>query len=82
MRALRALVLGRYSPAKGLETILRGAALAGGVRLEAHGSTGDGEYDAHKRYLERLAPSSGSTRTSAVPCRAARSRRSSRAATC
>src|SRR3954447_665632 len=33
---LRALVLGRYSPAKGLETILRGAALAG-VHVEAHG---------------------------------------------
>jgi len=53
--ALRALVLGRYSPAKGLETILRGAALAGGVRVEAHGSTGDGEYDAHVRELEALA---------------------------
>lgn len=52
---LRALVLGRYSPAKGLETVLRGAALAGDVRLEAHGSTGDGEYDAHKRDLGRLA---------------------------
>ena len=56
---LRALVLGRYSPAKGMETILRGAALAGGVRVEAHGSTGDGEYDAHKRELERLAAELG-----------------------
>jgi len=56
---LRALVLGRYSPAKGLETILRGAALAGGVRLEAHGSTADGGYDAHRRELERLAASLG-----------------------
>jgi glycosyltransferase involved in cell wall biosynthesis len=51
---LRALVLGRYSPAKGLETILRGAALAGGVRVEAHGSTAGGEYDGHKRELELL----------------------------
>ena len=51
---LRAIVLGRYSPAKGLETILRGAALAGGVRVEVHGSTGGGEWDAHKRDLERL----------------------------
>jgi len=51
---LRALVLGRYSPAKGLETILRGAALAGGVRVEAYGPVG-GEYDEHKRALERLA---------------------------
>jgi glycosyltransferase involved in cell wall biosynthesis len=56
---LRALVLGRYSPAKGLETILRGAALAGGVLLEAHGSTGDGEYDWHKSELERLAAELG-----------------------
>ncbi|MDX6470935.1 MAG: hypothetical protein QOF75_2738 [Gaiellaceae bacterium] len=52
---LRALVLGRYSPAKGLDTILRAAAAAGNVRLEVHGSTGDGEYDAHKRELEQLA---------------------------
>jgi glycosyltransferase involved in cell wall biosynthesis len=52
---LRALALGRYSPVKGLETVLRGVALAGGVRLEMHGSTGGGEYDAHKRELERLA---------------------------
>jgi glycosyltransferase involved in cell wall biosynthesis len=56
---LRALVLGRYSPAKGLDAILRGAALAGGVRVEAHGSTADGEYDAHKRELERLAAELG-----------------------
>src|SRR5437667_6878434 len=49
---LRALVLGRYSPAKGLETILRGAALAG-VRLEIHGS--DETFEAHKRALEPLA---------------------------
>ncbi|HET7572831.1 MAG TPA: glycosyltransferase [Gaiellaceae bacterium] len=56
---LRALVLGRYSPAKGLETILRAAALAGGVRVECHGSTADGEYDGHKRELERLAAGLG-----------------------
>jgi glycosyltransferase involved in cell wall biosynthesis len=56
---LRALALGRYSPAKGLGTVLRAAALAGDVRLEAHGSTGDGEYDAHKRYLEQLAEELG-----------------------
>jgi glycosyltransferase involved in cell wall biosynthesis len=55
----RAVVLGRYSPAKGLETIIRGAALAGGVTLEAHGSTGDGEYDEHKRYLAGLAEELG-----------------------
>ena len=56
---LRALVLGRYSAAKGIETILRGAALAGGVSIEAHGSSGGGEYDAHKRELERLAAELG-----------------------
>jgi glycosyltransferase involved in cell wall biosynthesis len=49
---LRALVLGRYSPAKGLETILRGAALAG-VRVEAHGS--DETFETYKRTLEPLA---------------------------
>src|SRR5258706_1732271 len=45
---LRALVLGRYSPAKGLETILRGAELAG-VHVEAHGS--DESFEAYKRGL-------------------------------
>jgi len=48
---LRALVLGRYSPAKGLETILRGAALAG-VHVEAHGS--DETFEAYRRTLEGL----------------------------
>jgi glycosyltransferase involved in cell wall biosynthesis len=56
---LRALVLGRYSPVKGLETVLRAVSLAGGVRLEAHGSTGGGEYDAHKGELQRLAEELG-----------------------
>jgi glycosyltransferase involved in cell wall biosynthesis len=49
---LRALVLGRYSPAKGLETILRGAALAD-VELELHGS--DETFEAYKRQLAPLA---------------------------
>jgi glycosyltransferase involved in cell wall biosynthesis len=49
---LRALVLGRYSPAKGLETILRGAALAG-VHVEAHGS--DETFESYKRSLAPLA---------------------------
>jgi glycosyltransferase involved in cell wall biosynthesis len=48
---LRALVLGRYSPVKGLETILRGAELAG-VHIEAHGS--DRSFEDYKRGLERL----------------------------
>ena len=50
---LRALVLGRYSPAKGLETVLRGVALAGGVRLEVHGT--DATFADYRRSLERLA---------------------------
>jgi glycosyltransferase involved in cell wall biosynthesis len=45
---LRVLVLGRYSPAKGLETILRGAALAG-AHVEAHGS-----HETFGRYKESL----------------------------
>jgi glycosyltransferase involved in cell wall biosynthesis len=49
---LRALVLGRYSPAKGLETILRGAALAG-VHLEVHGS--DESFESYRRGLDELA---------------------------
>jgi len=52
---LRVLVLGRYSPVKRLDTVLRGAALAGGVRLEAYGATGGGAFDVHKQELERLA---------------------------
>ena len=48
---LRVLVLGRYSPAKGLETILRAAALAG-AHVEAHGS--DEAFEQYKRGLERL----------------------------
>ena len=51
---LRALVLGRYSPAKGIETILRGAAIAG-VHVEAHGS--DETFEAYRRDLGRLAGS-------------------------
>ena len=51
--ALRALVLGRYSPAKGIETVLRAAALAGDVRVEARGT--DETFNGYKRELERLA---------------------------
>ncbi|MHB8470636.1 MAG: glycosyltransferase family protein [Gaiellaceae bacterium] len=50
---LRALVLGRYSPAKGLETILRGAALAG-VMVEAYGS--DRTFESYKAELARRFP--------------------------
>jgi glycosyltransferase involved in cell wall biosynthesis len=70
---LRALVLGRYSPAKGLETILRGAELAG-VQVEAHGT--DAGFEDYKRGLERLAGSAelrGPVPRSEVPALFARS---------
>lgn len=50
---LRALVLGRYSPAKGLETILR-AAREAGVHVEAHGS--DETFEDYRRALQREFP--------------------------
>jgi glycosyltransferase involved in cell wall biosynthesis len=49
----RALVLGRYSRAKGLETILE-AARAAGVHVEAHGS--DETFEEYKRELTRAFP--------------------------
>jgi len=49
----RALVLGRYSPAKGLETILR-AAREAGVQVEAHGS--DETFVTYKRELQEAFP--------------------------
>jgi glycosyltransferase involved in cell wall biosynthesis len=51
--SLRALVLGRYSPAKGLETILQAAELAE-VAVEAHGS--DATFEGYKRTLELRFP--------------------------
>lgn len=50
---LRALVLGRYSPAKGLETILR-AAREADVQLESHGS--DEAFEQYRRDLQREFP--------------------------
>jgi glycosyltransferase involved in cell wall biosynthesis len=50
---LRALALGRYSPAKGLETILR-AAREAGVHAEAHGS--DEGFEEYRRALQREFP--------------------------
>jgi glycosyltransferase involved in cell wall biosynthesis len=46
----RALVLGRYSPAKGLETILHAARMAG-VHVEARGT--DATFEAYKRGLQQ-----------------------------
>src|SRR5437763_13535703 len=50
---LRVLVLGRYSPAKGLETVLRAASLAG-ARVEVHGS--DATFESYKRELALAFP--------------------------
>lgn len=56
--ALRLLVLGRYSPAKGIETILRGVGLARergiDVEVELHGTTGSELERAHRAELETL----------------------------
>jgi glycosyltransferase involved in cell wall biosynthesis len=55
---LRLLALGRYSPAKGLDVVLRGVrhALDEGldVRLTAHGSAGNALERAHREELRRL----------------------------
>jgi glycosyltransferase involved in cell wall biosynthesis len=70
---LRALVLGRYSPAKGLETILE-AARAADVRVELHGS--DETFEAYKRALEERFPEAelgGSVPRADVPALFARS---------
>jgi glycosyltransferase involved in cell wall biosynthesis len=56
--SLRLLALGRYSPAKGLDVVLRGVrqALDDGleVRLTAHGSAGNALEREHRRELARL----------------------------
>ena len=49
---VRALVLGRYSPAKGIETILRAAREVDGVDVELHGAT---LSELERRHRERLA---------------------------
>ena len=69
----RALVLGRYSPAKGLETILRAAETAG-VAVEAHGS--DETFEPYKRELAAAFPDAdlgGPVARSEVPALFARS---------
>jgi glycosyltransferase involved in cell wall biosynthesis len=53
---LRGLVLGRYSPSKGLETILEAAALAG-VHVDVHGS--DEGFEEYKRSLAGRFPDAG-----------------------
>ena len=50
---LRAVVLGRYSPAKGLPTIFAAVRQAGDVDLELHGVAASELERRHKRELER-----------------------------
>jgi glycosyltransferase involved in cell wall biosynthesis len=51
---LRVLVLGRYSPAKGIATILDAVRRLDGVEIELHGSAVSKEEGAHRRELERF----------------------------
>jgi glycosyltransferase involved in cell wall biosynthesis len=53
---LRLLALGRYSPAKGLDVVLRAVAAVGnGARLDVHGPALSDEERIHRAALERLA---------------------------
>ena len=51
---LRAVVLGRYSPAKGLPVILEAARQVAGVEIELHGAALSELERSHRRDLERL----------------------------
>jgi len=51
---LRVLVLGRYSPAKGIEAILRAVGQVEGVQVELHGAALNGLEQRHRRELEQL----------------------------
>ncbi len=51
---LRAIVLGRTSPAKGIETILRAVRAVPEARLDVYGTSGSDEERAHRAELERL----------------------------
>jgi glycosyltransferase involved in cell wall biosynthesis len=51
---LRAVVLGRTSPAKGIETILRALVQVPEARLDVYGTSGSDEERAHRAELGRL----------------------------
>jgi glycosyltransferase involved in cell wall biosynthesis len=51
---VRALVLGRYSPAKGLEAILRGVQQVDGIHVELHGAALNELERRHRDELARL----------------------------
>ena len=61
---LRALVLGRYSPAKGIATIMRGVQAADGVELELHGAA---LSDLERRYRDDVLAGFGIPLGDAVP---------------
>jgi glycosyltransferase involved in cell wall biosynthesis len=50
---LHALVLGRYSPAKGIDTILRAVQQVDGAEVELHGAALNALEQGHRRELER-----------------------------
>ncbi len=71
---LRALVLGRYSPAKGIEVILRAAKEVEGVEVELHGVALNELERRHRRELEALGfPLGDAVPRSSVPDLFARS---------
>jgi glycosyltransferase involved in cell wall biosynthesis len=51
---LRLLALGRYSPAKGLDVVLRAVAVVDDARLDVHGPALSADEHAHRAELERL----------------------------
>jgi glycosyltransferase involved in cell wall biosynthesis len=51
---LHALVLGRYSPAKGIPTILEAVRQVDGVEVVLHGTASNGLERTHRRQLERF----------------------------
>jgi glycosyltransferase involved in cell wall biosynthesis len=51
---VRAVVLGRTSPAKGIDTILHAVALVPDVRLDIYGTSNSPEEEHHRGELERL----------------------------
>jgi glycosyltransferase involved in cell wall biosynthesis len=66
--AIRALVLGRYSPAKGIETILRAAQKVEGVEVDLYGVALNELEQRHRRELEQLGfPLGGAVPRAQVP---------------
>lgn len=63
---LRAVVLGRTSPAKGIETILRAVALVPEVQLDVYGTSNSPEEERHRGELVRLIDELGLTGRAAI----------------